>query len=94
MQRLMYVPPGGFVGAQSQSQAAQAVLFGRGSRSSSPRRRKRRASVKRTSTRRKKRASSSRASTRRGSRKARRFVKGSAAARRHMAKLRAMRKRR
>lgn len=88
MQRIPLVPPGGFIGAQSQTSAGQTALLG--ARGSSPRRR-RRTSSRRARMRKSSRRASSR---RRRSRKSpMRLVKGSAAAKRYMAKLRRMRKR-
>lgn len=75
-----YIPPGGFAGFSQMTPASQAVL----SRRVGGGRRRRKA---------KKAAPRKRASgVRRKAKKAKKFVKGSAAARRHMAKLRALRK--
>lgn len=82
------VPPGGFAGFAQQTPATQAMFqrAGRvgGQRSATVRRRKRRATATTTTKRRK-------TARRRNTVKLR---KGSAAAKRHMAKLRRMRKRR
>ena len=89
MQR--YIPPGGFVGAQSNTMAAQATLLGAPGPMSSRggARRKRRSARSNGGSRRS--ARKSRGSSR-AARKAARFVKGSAAAKRHMARLRKMRR--
>lgn len=83
------VPPGGFAGFAQQSPATQ-TLFQRagriGGQTTQRRRRKRKANGTA------KRARSSRANSPRKPRRAR-LVKGSAAAKRHMARLRAKRKR-
>lgn len=90
MQRLAYIPPLGPVGAASTTHAAQLVLAGRSRSASAPsmpsrrRRKKRTSSRKRTSVR--KRTSSRKRSSRK------RLVKGSAAAKRFMARLRAKRR--
>lgn len=87
MQRSFTVPPGGFVGASQQTQAGQVALLGsRGFSNGSRRRRKRNSTAKRKRTAKKRSARSSS----RG--KKNRLVKGSAAARRYMARLRKMRK--
>lgn len=94
MQRLAYIPPLGNTGASSMTQAGQLALAGRSvsampgaprARRASSRKRRRKASSRPTMRRRARRASS-----RRG---ARRLVKGSAAAKRFMARLRAKRRR-
>lgn len=82
MQR-MFIPPGGFIGAGSQTMAGQAGLGAPRAPRATSRRRAARPSG------RKSRATSRRTSKRRNGA---RFVKGSAAARRYMAKLRRMRK--
>lgn len=84
--RRVFVPPGGFAGFSQQTPAVQALLSG----AAKPRRKKttrkrRKVARKRPAAKRTRRA------TGRG-RKPARLVKGSAAAKRHMAKLRAMRK--
>lgn len=86
MIRKPFIPPGGFQGFAQQSQAVQAILRGK-----SPTRKKRRTTKKRTAKKRvvKKRATARRRTTKQPAR----MVKGSAAAKRHMAKLRKMRKR-
>jgi hypothetical protein len=82
------VPPGGFAGFAQQTPATQAMFqrAGRtgGQRSAAVRRRRRRTKAKSAPT------------VRRRSRRAKvaRLVKGSAAAKRHMARIRKMRKRR
>jgi len=81
------VPPGGAVGAAHQTAATRAMYtLAAGNRAASrpgaPRKRKRRAKVRRI-----------RRAPRRGGKKGNRFVKGSAAAKRFMAKLRRMQKR-
>src|SRR5262245_28503989 len=93
--RLFLVPPGGFIGAQQQTQAGQVALMGgRGGGGGGARRRRRRSA---SSTRKRARKSSRRVSSRRArSRKSSRrmrLVKGSAAAKRYMAKLRRVRER-
>lgn len=74
------VPPGGFAGFQQMTAASQRALFpsksGTGQRRTSKR----------------KRAKPARVAKRRATRKAARLVKGSAAAKRYMAKIRRMRK--
>lgn len=85
------VPPGGFQGFAQQTPATQ-VLFQRAGRTAGPR-----SAVSRVRRRRKARTKAKSApAVRRRARTAKkaRMVKGSAAARRHMAKLRRMRKRR
>jgi len=86
MQRI-YIPPGGFVGSGQQTQAGQATLLGtrRGGNGGRRRRRSRSSSRGSSAPRRKRRA------TGRKSRKLRRLVKGSAEARRYMARIRRMR---
>ena len=83
------VPPGGFVGFAQQTPATQALFqrAGRigGKRSAAKRRRKRKSSKKKA-------APAARRRRRRSTK--RRLVKGSAAAKRYMARLRRMRKRR
>lgn len=78
---LPIVPPGGFFGFAQQTPAAQRSMGAVRTRASSSRRRRRKAKASSAAPRRRRRRS--------GGNK---FVKGSAAARRHMAKLRAMRK--
>jgi len=79
-----FVPPNGLAGFAQQTAAAQALYGGRGRSSSTRRRRKSTKKKARAAAPRKKRASGKRAT---------KFTKGSAAAKRHMAKLRKMRKR-
>lgn len=90
--RTIFIPPGGFAGWAQQTVATQASL----SRSPATRRRKKttrkKATRKKTTTRRRRAAPASRRRTTRRAKPAR-LVKGSAAAKRHMAKLRKMRKR-
>lgn len=88
MQRTMFIPPGGFVGSQGQTVAGQLSARTPGARATRSTSRRRRST---TSTRRKRGATRSKRS-RSGSRK-QRLVKGSAAAKRYMAKIRRMRKR-
>lgn len=79
------IPPLGFVGNSQQTQAQQLLtrqVLGSGTRTNGTRRR-RKAKAAPTARRRVRRAAS----------KASKFVKGSAAAKRHMARLRKMRKR-
>jgi len=80
-----FIPPGGFAGFAQQTPAVQALL------------RKKRTTRKRRKVTRKKRATrrapaKKRATRRKTAKKPARMVKGSAAAKRHMAKLRRMRK--
>lgn len=83
-----FVPPGGFAGFSQQSPATQALLRGAGGRTvRSPGRRKKK---KRTAQRGAPRKRKSSARTRSGRA---RLVKGSAAAKRYMAKIRKLRKR-
>lgn len=84
------VPPGGFAGFSQQTSAVQA-LFSAAIRT--PTRRKTTRRKKKTTTRRKKAATSRRRSPVRKKRAGKRLVKGSAAAKRHMAKIRKMRRR-
>lgn len=80
-----YIPPGGMAGFSQMTPSSQIALT-RGARGGGGGgRRKRRTKVKRTKTRRVKRAKG-------GKRKAKRFVKGSAAAKRYMAKIRRKRR--
>lgn len=78
-----YIPPGGFTGFAQMTPASKAALSSVGR----SRRRKRRKKAKQAVRR-------ARSTARRAARRAvkKRFVKGSAAAKRHMAKLRRMRK--
>ena len=79
-----FIPPNGFAGFAQQTPAVQSIY--RKSRSGGGGRRRRKAA--------KKAACTARRRGRRGAAgKAKRFTKGSAAAKRHMAKLRKMRKR-
>jgi hypothetical protein len=88
----LIVPPGGFVAFGSQTPATQQLFarWGRigGTRSAATRRRRKSKAAAPTRRRRRRSSSSS------GKRRAARMVKGSAAARRYMAKIRKMRKRR
>lgn len=84
-----FVPPGGFIGAGSQTQAAQIAL-GSGRRMNGGRKRKRRSSKRKSRRAPSSRKRSSRSKPRRGFVK---LKKGSRAAKMRMAKLRAMRKR-
>lgn len=81
----MIILPGGNLSVSNMPVAAQAALVGVGR---APARRRKRANGK-TSARR----TTKRKTKRRTSAKAAKFVKGSAAAKRHMAKLRRMRRR-
>lgn len=83
--RKPFIPPGGFAGFSQQTPAVQALL--------TPKRRTRRKTRKKTTTRRRtrKKTSAKRRSCPARKRKPARLVKGSAAAKRHMAKLRKMR---
>jgi len=84
----VFVPPGGFAGFGQQTPATQAVLGPRTATRAKTRRTKRR--KKANVARRKSTAKRKRRSPVRG--KKSRLVKGSAAAKRHMARLRKMRK--
>jgi hypothetical protein len=75
------VPPGGFFGFAQQTPAAQRSMGAMRSRASGTRKRRRKAKKAAAAPRRRRRSSGNK------------FTKGSAAAKRHMAKLRAMRKR-
>lgn len=80
-----FIPPNGMAGFAQQTAAVQAIYRGkRGNGGGRRRRKKKAAGVVARGKRKVKRAASS---------KAKRFTKGSAAAKRHMAKLRRMRKR-
>ena len=83
-----YIPPSGFIGSGSQTMATQLVQLGSRRAPQSTRRRKRKSATKRTT----KRASSAKRRTKRASSRPARLVKGSAAAKRYMAKIRKMRK--
>lgn len=89
--RKVTVPPGGFAGWNQQTPATQALL-------SRPTKKRRRKVARKRPTRRrvakKRPARRKPAATRARRKKPARLVKGSAAAKRHMAKLRAMQKRR
>lgn len=76
----IYIPPNGFVGFANQTSAVQSLGQRRAARSGGTRRRKKKAAVKAAPRKRKRRAAAGK------------FVKGSAAAKRHMAKLRKMRR--
>lgn len=78
-----FIPPAGFAGLAQQTPAVQALY--RGKRGGG----KRRASSKRRT---KKKVAAAAGSRRRAKRAGGKFTKGSAAAKRHMAKLRGMRK--
>lgn len=89
------IPPGGFTGAGQQTQAAR-VLFESavGGRRRPVRRKKRRVTKKKTRPKsRKTRTVAKRRKRAASKRKPARLIKGSAAAKRHMAKLRRMQKR-
>ena len=87
MAKPIVVPPGGFVGFGQNTAATQALFGGflKGAKGSS--RKKRRTKKRRTA----RKTTARRKPTRRRATK-KRLVKGSAAAKRHMAKLRRMRK--
>lgn len=90
MAKSMFVPPGGFAGFAQQSPAVQALVR----RSPAKKRRKtvrKKRPVKKRATRRKRRTTPARP-RRTARKKPARMVKGSAAAKRHMAKLRRMRR--
>jgi len=84
----IFVPPGGFAGFAQQSPAVQALVRRPGAA-----KKRRKATTKKRAT--KRRAAPKRATARRrvAKKKPQRLVKGSAAARAHMAKLRKMRRR-
>jgi len=82
----MYIPPGGFGGQLGQTMAGVMSLSSRGSSNSRNGPSARRRSKKRAAPKRARR-------TRRAGKRGNRFTKGSAAAKRYMAKLRRMRKR-
>jgi hypothetical protein len=86
----VFVPPGGFAGFAQQTPATQALLgiagVARAPTSGRRRKKKKRTARKRAA------PASPRRSTRRKKSGAARLVKGSAAAKRHMARLRKMRK--
>ena len=92
----IFIPPGGFIGFGQQTAAVQALL--RSKSGGAVVRRKKRTTKKRTRkpARRKAAPKRARRATRRTTRggKPARLVKGSAAAKRHMAKLRKMRRKR
>lgn len=90
MQKMPFIPPGGFAGFAQQTAATQALLgTGRGSTT----RRKAKPATRRKKPARRRPAA--RTAKRRATRKKpARLVKGSLAAKRHMAKLRRMRKKR
>jgi hypothetical protein len=79
------VPPGGFAGLNQQTPATQALFSGAVKKKATRKRRK--VARKKAPTRRRKVAKKARRAA-----GAKRLVKGSAAAKRHMARLRAMRK--
>lgn len=85
------IPPGGFAGFAQQTPAVQTLLSGRASGTVTRRRRKTRRK-KKTAARRRPAAKRTRRKTTRRAKKPAYMVKGSAAAKRHMAKLRKMRK--
>jgi hypothetical protein len=85
--QMVIIPPGGFAGFAQQTAATHALLSPRKSRGTAngrPRRKKKRVAKKRAAPKRARRAATGKTS---------RMVKGSAAAKRHMAKLRKMRRR-
>lgn len=79
----IFIPPGGFVGWANQTPATQAMLGRRGASA------KRRSRTKSQNARPRRKKAAARRARKAGGR----FTKGSAAAKRHMAKLRRMRKR-
>ena len=83
------VPPGGFAGFSQQTSATQA-LFGAAVRKKSTRKKRRKVARKKRKTVRRKKRPATRRKTRRKT--SGRLVKGSAAAKRRMAQLRRMRK--
>ena len=85
------VPPGGFLGWASQTMAVQALLRRPATRKRSTTRRKKRAAIRGRPARRKPAATRRKVAAKKSARPAR-LVKGSAAAKRHVAKLRKMRK--
>lgn len=85
------VPPGGFLGWASQTMAVQALLGRPATRKRASPRRKKRAPPRGRPARRKPAATRRKTTAKKSARPAR-MVKGSAAAKRHMAKLRKMRK--
>lgn len=80
----IYIPPNGFAGFAQQTTAVQSMGQRRGARSTGRRRKKKAAGA----TKRRVRRASGARKTRSGGK----FTKGSAAAKRHMAKLRKMRR--
>lgn len=84
----IFIPPGGFAGFAQQTAAVQALV-----RKKTPVRRKRKATRKKVARKRPAARRKARTTRRVAKKKPARLVKGSAAARRHMAKLRRMRKR-
>lgn len=91
----LIVPPGGFIAFGSQTPATQALFqrWGRmGGRTSAARRRRRRKTTAAAPKRRRTASASRRRRT--STRRAARLVKGSAAAKRYMARIRKMRRRR
>lgn len=87
----LIVPPGGFMGASQQSQAVQQMIARQSKTPTTRRKARKKVAKKRPVKRRVTRKTTARKATRR-SKKPARLVKGSAAAKRHMAKLRRMRK--
>lgn len=79
----LIVPPGGFAGFNQMTQASQRALGVGAPRSNGTRRRAKRKTARSGTAKRKRKTSA---------RKANRLVKGSAAAKRYMAKIRRMRK--
>lgn len=77
-----FIPPNGFAGFAQQTPAVQALY--RGGRRAGSKRRRKRTTAKKAAPRRRRRVAAKAGG---------KFTKGSAAARRHMAKLRKMRKR-
>ena len=84
----LFIPPGGFAGAAQQTVAAQMNM---GMRKKRSKKRARRTAAATSRTTRKR--TTKKRPAKRAKKKPARLVKGSAAAKRHMAKLRAMKKR-
>lgn len=87
MKPRIVIPPNGWAGTAQQTQATQLVVGGMSGRATGTRRRKRKSAAKRATPKRRTRRASSRSAKRPA-----RMVKGSAAAKRYMAKLRRMRR--
>ena len=95
MPKTIFVPPGGFAGFAQQTPATQALVSRPAARKrKAPVRKKRRKTTAKKRTRRPARRTSTKPRRRTTRKKPARMVKGSAAAKRHMAKLRRMRRKR